>query len=149
MATDLLFVGRLVEKKGVATLVESLALLKEEFPGLKLTCVGDGPERHVIEQRARELQVSNMISFRGAVPNHEIPGFYQVTRIAVSKHLHVLRDSHLVQMVDSADARERHYALNAAGLGEVRAWLQRYDTFWQQHLKTLKHLAEAKPTDSQ
>jgi len=82
-ATDLLFVGRLVEKKGVATLIESLALLKEEFPDLKLTCVGDGPERHALEHRARELRVSNMISFRGAVPNHEIPGFYQVTRIAV------------------------------------------------------------------
>jgi glycosyltransferase involved in cell wall biosynthesis len=80
---DLLFVGRLVEKKGVATLLDAVALLGDGFPDLTLTCIGDGPERQALEQRAAGLGISQRVHFHGAVPNHEIPDYYRSARIAV------------------------------------------------------------------
>lgn len=68
--------------------------------------------------------------------------FADVTRIAISKHLRVLREADLLRTVDSQDARERHYALNAEGFAEVTAWMQRYEGFWQDRLAVLKRLAE-------
>lgn len=80
---DLLFVGRLVEKKGVAVLVEALHLLQAEFPDLRLTIVGDGPDKTALQQRAGQLGIADRIDFTGAVPNDEVPRYYRSARIAV------------------------------------------------------------------
>jgi DNA-binding transcriptional ArsR family regulator len=69
--------------------------------------------------------------------------FPDVTRMAVSKHLRLLREADLVQVVESDDARERPYSLNAAGFETVRGWLRRYDAFWQERLGALRRLAES------
>jgi glycosyltransferase involved in cell wall biosynthesis len=80
---DLVFVGRLVEKKGVTTLIESLQFLQADFPTLKITIIGDGPERPALEQKARELGVDRQVDFTGSVPNERVPEYYQSARIAV------------------------------------------------------------------
>ena len=56
---SLLFVGRLVEKKGCTYLLQALQKLYPQFPGLQLTIVGDGDLRLSLEQEAAErgLQV--------------------------------------------------------------------------------------------
>jgi glycosyltransferase involved in cell wall biosynthesis len=81
--TDLIFVGRLVEKKGVATLVEALSLLQADFPALRLAIVGDGPERAALQAMADRLGVARQVEFAGAVENSLVPGWYQSARIAV------------------------------------------------------------------
>ena len=81
--TDLIFVGRLVEKKGVATLLEALSLLQADFPGLKLAVVGDGPERGTLQALAERLGVARQVEFAGAVENTLVPGWYQSARVAV------------------------------------------------------------------
>lgn len=50
-----LFVGRLIPRKGVATLIEALRVLDGRFAGL---VVGDGPERPRLEALARGLPVA-------------------------------------------------------------------------------------------
>jgi colanic acid/amylovoran biosynthesis glycosyltransferase len=50
-----LFVGRFVEKKGVAVLADAIRRLRAEGDGTKLTCVGDGPLRPVLEALATEV----------------------------------------------------------------------------------------------
>ena len=62
----LLFVGRLVERKGVHVLLDALALLPEE-PPIHLQIVGDGPERPRLEQRARSLGVADKVTFHGYI----------------------------------------------------------------------------------
>jgi glycogen(starch) synthase len=56
---ELLFVGRLVSDKGVDHLIEALASLRKEGANLRLTVVGDGPERQALERQAADsgLQV--------------------------------------------------------------------------------------------
>ncbi|MGW2939769.1 ArsR/SmtB family transcription factor [Streptomyces sp. NPDC001156] len=61
-----------------------------------------------------------------------------VSRPAVSQHLRVLKEAGLV--VDRAVGTRRVYQLNPAGLGALRAWL---DRFWDQALAAFAAAAES------
>jgi phosphatidyl-myo-inositol dimannoside synthase len=64
----LLFIGRLVPRKGVAWFVRAvLPGLTHAFPKLRLLIVGEGPERAAVESAARENGVSGHVEFAGAV----------------------------------------------------------------------------------
>jgi glycosyltransferase involved in cell wall biosynthesis len=58
-------VGRLVEFKGQEFLLEALARLRPSFPQARLLVVGDGPRRAFLEQRARDLNVTDEVRFTG------------------------------------------------------------------------------------
>lgn len=67
---ELLFIGRLVERKGVHVLLEALALLQPgERPVLRI--VGDGPEREPLQRRAGELGLGGDVRFDGFVSAEE------------------------------------------------------------------------------
>ncbi len=74
----------------------------------------------------------------------ELAAGFGVSRPAVSRHLRILRDAHLVrERPGRTDGRQRVYALTPAPLREVSAWLDVYRAFWQQNLLHLKrHLDE-------
>lgn len=65
----IVFVGRLVEKKGVAVLLEALRMLPAT---LDFSCeiVGDGPLRTVLEESAAEL--AGRVSFLGRVDKRQV-----------------------------------------------------------------------------
>ena len=56
-ATDVLFVGRLVEKKGVTHLLSAMQEVRRAVPDARLVIAGDGPLRASLEQEARERGV--------------------------------------------------------------------------------------------
>jgi DNA-binding transcriptional ArsR family regulator len=64
-----------------------------------------------------------------------------VSRPAVSQHLKVLKDAGLV--VDQAAGNRRIYRINADGLAELRADLDRY---WMTALTAYKAAAEQRPS---
>ena len=68
----ILYVGRLVERKGVAYLIDAMALL----PQAKVVLIGDGPEREALEARANERGVTDRVSFRGWVTPEELDRAY-------------------------------------------------------------------------
>jgi len=59
------FVGRLVARKGVDRLIDAIALLRER--GVMLTIVGDGPQREALVARARDAGIAERVRFIGAV----------------------------------------------------------------------------------
>lgn len=64
-----------------------------------------------------------------------------ISQPGVSKHLRVLREAGLVEV--RRDAQRRLYALRAAPLAEVDAWLTPYRRFWRDRLDDLeRHLDE-------
>jgi glycosyltransferase involved in cell wall biosynthesis len=63
----LITIGRLVEKKGTRDAIEALARLRDSFPDLTLTIVGDGPLRGMLERQARRLGVAGRVRFCGAL----------------------------------------------------------------------------------
>ncbi len=54
---SILFVGRLVEKKGCTYLLQALAMLENKYPELNLTIVGDGNLGEELKQQAGQLRV--------------------------------------------------------------------------------------------
>ncbi len=49
------FVGRLAPEKGLDTLVNAWPAVRAAHPGARLILIGEGPERHALEARARSL----------------------------------------------------------------------------------------------
>jgi glycosyltransferase involved in cell wall biosynthesis len=56
-----LFAGRLSSEKGVATLLEAVAATRD----LHLVLAGEGPDRAALEQRARDLGITDRVRFAG------------------------------------------------------------------------------------
>ena len=61
----LLCVARLAPAKNHALLLQTVALLRESGRDVSLTLVGDGPLRGALEERARELGISERVRFAG------------------------------------------------------------------------------------
>ena len=80
---DIIYVGRLVEKKGVSTLLDAIKLLEKDYPALKVILVGDGPERSSLVQQCRQLGIDKQVEFTGPIANDRVPEFYQSAKIAV------------------------------------------------------------------
>jgi glycosyltransferase involved in cell wall biosynthesis len=57
--------GRLVSIKGIDHLIHALALLRWEFPELRLQIAGDGPERGALERQATVDGIRDQINFLG------------------------------------------------------------------------------------
>jgi glycosyltransferase involved in cell wall biosynthesis len=62
----ILFVGRLVERKGVAYLIDAVAQIPPTIPAT-LVIIGDGPDRPALEEQARAAASPHPIEFRGWV----------------------------------------------------------------------------------
>jgi glycosyltransferase involved in cell wall biosynthesis len=73
---------RLFEKNGVEFFIRALPLVRQELE-VDALLVGDGPERGRLEALAAELGVSGMVTFRGAVPNTEMPALVADADVAV------------------------------------------------------------------
>ena len=71
----ILFVGRLVERKGVEYLVRALRHVRPAT--VRLAIVGDGPERPRLEQIARDEGVLERIEFWGRVSHETLRQAYQ------------------------------------------------------------------------
>lgn len=74
---ELLFVGRLVEKKGLRYLIDALPAVLEKHPGVHLTVAGFGPELAQRQAQAFELGLQDKIRFLGAVDQACLPALYQ------------------------------------------------------------------------
>lgn len=67
------YVGKLVPRKGVDTLIESMGVLAARESGAPhLVMAGIGPMRESLEQRARELGVADRITWLGKVPHDDV-----------------------------------------------------------------------------
>jgi len=79
----LVFAGRLVEKKGVSTLLEAMAKLVRDKPNAQLLIAGFGPLRESLEARALELGISDRVEFLGSYRNQDLPDLFRRADIAV------------------------------------------------------------------
>lgn len=79
----LLFVGRLVEEKGVGDFLEAISLLVENTPNITAVIVGSGQDREKYEEKSHELGLSEKVSFVGAVNPEDVSVYYKSADIFV------------------------------------------------------------------
>ena len=77
--TNLLFVGRLVYYKGVEFLLQATAIT----PDVRLTIVGEGPERGRLEEMTHLLGIANRVSFVGLIDDVALMAQYSTADVFV------------------------------------------------------------------
>ncbi len=86
--------------------------------------IGDPTRRKILDILSRDAMPAGQISQR-----------FQVSRPAISQHLHVLRKARLVKA--SRCGREHIYTLRPEPLIEVYEWIEHYQKFWGTKLSAL------------
>jgi len=71
----LLFTGRLVPQKDIATLLRAFTLVLKERPGTLLLITGSGREENVLKKLSTELKISNKVLFTGSIEHGQIPEY--------------------------------------------------------------------------
>ena len=74
-----LFVGRLVEKKGVEFLIKAMVSVQNQIPNAELIIIGDGPLRAEMNQLANRLKIT--AHFRGVMSSSDIQEQMQEVRV--------------------------------------------------------------------
>ena len=81
---EILFVGRLVEKKGLRHLLDALPDVLLRIPDTRLVIAGFGPEDAALKAQAGKLGLKSAVQFLGAVPQAELPALYQRAALFVA-----------------------------------------------------------------
>jgi glycosyltransferase involved in cell wall biosynthesis len=82
-ASELLFVGRLVEKKGLRVLLEAMPKMLAKHPAMRMTVAGAGPLEMELRELARHLDISDKVDFLGMVTQSKLPALYRRATLAV------------------------------------------------------------------
>lgn len=80
----LLFVGRLVEKKGVDVLLRALPEVVARHPTLRLHIAGGGPLETELKQLVEQQDMANHIRFLGPQPQSQLPALYRNATLLVA-----------------------------------------------------------------
>ena len=68
----LLYCGRLAPEKDVGTVLQAVAMLTAEAPGVELRIAGDGPDRPTLEHATMDLGLVGQVVFLGRVNPQEL-----------------------------------------------------------------------------
>jgi glycosyltransferase involved in cell wall biosynthesis len=81
---ELLFVGRLVAKKGLDVFLDALPSIVSARPNVRLTIAGFGPEESRLRQQSERLGVGAHVDFVGAVRQDLLPALYRRAALLVA-----------------------------------------------------------------
>jgi glycosyltransferase involved in cell wall biosynthesis len=79
----ILFVGRMLERKGGDTLIDAVARLHRQRPDVALLMIGDGPMRLAWQARAEAALPASAVRFLGSRPLDALPLYYQLADLFV------------------------------------------------------------------
>lgn len=79
----LLTVTRLVPRKGVDTVIESLPRIRQRHPGVRYLVAGEGEDRGRLETLARRHDVADAVRFIGRVDDTILPELYAAVDLMV------------------------------------------------------------------
>lgn len=81
---QVLFVGRLVEKKGLEYLLTAMPEILTHHPTTTLLIIGDGPYKDVLHKITRDLAVSKHVKFLGGLPSQNLAHHYRESSVFVA-----------------------------------------------------------------
>ena len=118
-----LFVGRLVEKKGVDDLLRAFSLLPAELRAKTiLWVVGDGESRTRLQRYAEALGIGEKVRFWGRISNQLLPDFYAAGDLFVAPSIEATSgdtEGQGVVLLEAFAARLCVLATHVGGISEV------------------------------
>lgn len=78
-----LFIGRLVEVKGVSYLLKAFKILHDEYNDMVLIIAGVGQHRAKLEEEASNLKISNQVIFTGFISGQKKTDFLHLADILI------------------------------------------------------------------
>jgi len=69
--SDIIFVGRLIKEKKADLLIKSLVRVKDNFPDVKCTIIGEGPEKENLEKLSDQSGLKDDVSFTGFLEDYQ------------------------------------------------------------------------------
>jgi phosphatidylinositol alpha-1,6-mannosyltransferase len=85
-AKVLLTVGSVEKRKGHATVVQSIALLKDQYPNIRYIIAGTGHEDDNLRNMVAEMELQNQVIFAGRVSDEDLNILYEICDIFVMPH---------------------------------------------------------------
>ena len=79
----ILFVGRLIDLKGVDYLIKAAPKVIESFPKAKILLVGSGPKKNCLVKLTKDLNLENNVVFVDQVPHDELLQYYNLADVFV------------------------------------------------------------------
>ena len=83
----ILYCGQLIERKGVGILIDAFAEVADEFPGLELVLVGEGPLRASLAAQI-PARFHDRVNFAGFQPVDRLPEYFGTADAFVLPSLH-------------------------------------------------------------
>jgi len=80
---NILFLGRIEERKGLIYLLKAYKILENKYPNLRLIIVGDGELRKESEDWVKNNRLKEVV-FEGEASFEEVPSYYRTADIYVS-----------------------------------------------------------------
>jgi glycosyltransferase involved in cell wall biosynthesis len=81
---EVLFVGRLVESKGIRHLLDAAPLILAQRADVRFLIAGFGPEEAFLKQRSVELGIAFAVNFLGPIAPSELPALYRRAAVFVA-----------------------------------------------------------------
>ncbi|MBI2137103.1 glycosyltransferase [Candidatus Woesearchaeota archaeon] len=79
----ILAAGRMAEKKGFTHLIEAMPAVIKKIPDAKLVLIGEGPEKELLEEKAKELKLEGKTFFEGKATKEGLAKWYASSDVFV------------------------------------------------------------------
>jgi glycosyltransferase involved in cell wall biosynthesis len=79
----ILFIGRLIKRKGVYTLLEALKILKERRTEFQVIIIGDGPELNNLAEYIRKNNLTHLVSIHKNISHSQLLYYYNAADLFV------------------------------------------------------------------
>jgi glycosyltransferase involved in cell wall biosynthesis len=113
---QILFVGSLIERKGVQHLIQAFAPTSAKYPDTHLILVGEGLQRSMCEDMVRSLGLEKKVHFAGAQPQEQVAENMRKARVFV---LPSIEEGLGVVLLEALASGTPIVASNVGGIADV------------------------------
>jgi glycosyltransferase involved in cell wall biosynthesis len=112
----LLFVGRLIPRKGLTYLVQAAKHVVKEYPQTMFLIVGEGPQKRHLLAQLEKMKLSSNFVFLGDVNEKLLPVLYNCADIFV---LPSIQEGQGIALLEAQASAKPVVAFNVGGVGEA------------------------------
>jgi glycosyltransferase involved in cell wall biosynthesis len=112
----ILFVGRLIWRKGVKYLIDAMPQILAEYVDTKLLVVGNGEQWPFLEKRIKKLGIESSVQFLGKVPSENLYSLYNEADVYAQPSLY---EPCALTILEAMSMRKSIVATRVGGIPEL------------------------------